>query len=140
MTEVVAFKPRVTDQDMIFVCNCGSASFQLRGDGEAVCAKCEVVVNMSVPHKWWKEPEALDLAEEAPEEIIGGNADGGVFAERSIKRLAQEADWLICGTFAGRISSWSREFIETDEQRLWLREKAEYGLGMILEDKPKASA
>ena len=127
---VVSF-PKRQDPDAIFVCNCGCASFELHADGRATCRSCDSVVDDG----GWKVRAEGDKPHDG---IVtysdAGNGDD--FAERKIKRDAQSAEWIICGTWSGRIMSWSDSFIETPEQEEWMRSHVEIGLAEILKDKP----
>lgn len=127
---VVSF-PKRQEPDAIFVCNCGCASFELHADGRATCRSCDAIADDG----GWKVKADGDKHHDG---IVtysdGGN--GGDFAERKIKRDAQSAEWIICGTWDGRIMSWSDGFIETPEQEAWLRNHVEIGLTEILKDKP----
>jgi hypothetical protein len=127
---VVSF-PKRQEPDMIFVCNCGCASFELHADGRASCRSCHAVADEG----GWKVRDPYDLTFEGPVSFAdGGNSDD--FAERKIKRDVQKAEWIIFGTWEGRIMSWADSFIETQEQEEWLRRNVEIGLGDILKDKP----
>lgn len=127
---VVSF-PKREAEAAIFVCGCGCASFELNGDGTATCRTCR-----TVPHEGgWKTRGPDDPVFDGDVAFSdGGNGDG--FAERKIKRDVQKAEWIICGTWEGRIMSWADGFIETPEQEAWLRNGVEIGLTEILKDKP----
>ena len=127
---VVKF-PTQKNEDAMWVCSCGCATFELNADGTATCRGCR-----TVPEEGgWKVRKDDDPTFDYPHSFIdGGNGAG--FAERKIKREAQAAEWIICGTWAGRITAWADGFIETPEQESWLRNAVETGLTQILEDKP----
>ncbi len=127
---VVSF-PKREQEAVIFVCACGCASFELNGDGTATCRSCR-----SIPNEggWKIRGEDDPMFEGDVFHSDGGNADG--FAERKIKRDAQKAEWIICGTWEGRIMSWADGLIETPEQEAWLRDSVNIGLTEILKDKP----
>lgn len=127
---VVSF-PKREDPDMIFVCNCGCATFELHADGRATCRGCHSVADDG----GWKVRGEGDQTFDGPVSFSdAGNS--GDFAERKIKRDAQKAEWIICGTWEGRIMSWCDSFIETPEQEEWLRQNVDIGLTEILKDKP----
>jgi hypothetical protein len=127
---VVSF-PKREPKAVIFVCNCGCASFMLNGDGTATCRSCGSIADDG----GWKVREPDDPNFEGNVAFAdGGNNDD--FAERKIKREAQKAEWIICGTWEGRIMSWADRFIETPEQEAWLRNSVDIGLREILKDKP----
>lgn len=128
---VLSFPKSEEELPAIFVCNCGSASFELNSDGTATCRACR-----STPEDGgWKVRGPTDQNFEGDVSFSDGG-NGGEFAERKIKRDAQKADWIICGTDEGRIMSWSKVFIETDKQTEWLRNGVAMGLTEILKDKP----
>lgn len=127
---VISFsKPK--EEKVIFVCNCGSASFELNGDGTATCRSCR-----SIPDDggWKIRGDGDPMFEGDVTFSDGGN--GGDFSERKTKRDAQKAEWIICGTWKGRIMSWADSFVVTTEQEAWLRECVEIGLVEILKEKP----
>ncbi len=127
---VVSF-PKREEPDAIFVCNCGCASFELHADGRATCRACMSIADDG----GWKVRRDGDASFEGQHIYSdGGNADD--FAERRVKREATKADWIIFGTYEGRIVSWSREFVDTPEREAWLRDHVDEGLKNILEDKP----
>jgi hypothetical protein len=123
--------PKREEPDAIWVCNCGCASFELHADGCATCRSCRSVVDEG----GWKTRAEGD-AEHEGEVSFSDAGNDATFAERKIKREAQGAHWIICGTYEGRIMSWSEGFIETPDQEEWLRKNVEIGLLEILKDKP----
>jgi hypothetical protein len=123
--------PNREPPDMIFVCNCGCASFELHADGRATCRSCRSVSDDG----GWKVRSEEDAIHAGPVSYADAG-NGGDFAERKIKRDAQRAEWIICGTWEGRIMSWADSFIETQEQEEWLRRNVDIGLTEILKDKP----
>lgn len=132
MSNVVAIQPKPKDTDFIYVCNCGCASFELRGDGAAICRNCFALADDG----GWKEKADGDAAFEGAETYSDAGNDAS-FAEHKIKRDVQDAEWIIAGTDAGRVISWARNFIETPEQEAWLRDGVNRGLEAVLQDKPR---
>jgi hypothetical protein len=123
--------PKREEPDAIWVCNCGCASFELHADGRATCRDCRSVADEG----GWKVRADGDVSYDGMV-TYSDAGNGGEFAERKIKRDVQSAEWIICGTWSGRIMSWSDSFIETPDQEAWLREHVEIGLTEILKDKP----
>lgn len=109
----------------------------MRGDGEAVCRNCQDVVNVLANNRWFvpAEPTIVDRAEYSD----AGNSDGGIFAEKSIKRNAQSDDvtWIICGKDNGEARAWSRNFMTEPAQVEWIKGQVMTGLNMILGDTPE---
>jgi hypothetical protein len=128
---VVTFPTKPRDEKMIWVCNCGCATFELNSDGSATCRNCREVSDRG----GWKVREPEDPTFDGPVSYADAGNDSD-FAERKIKREAQKANWIICGTYEGRIMSWCEGFIETAEQEAWLRKGVDIGLNEILNDKP----
>lgn len=128
---VVSF-PKREHEKVIFVCGCGCASFELNGDGTATCRACR----SSPQDGGWKVRGEDDPLFEGNVTFSDAGNSGGEFAERKIKREAKKAEWIICGTWEGRIMSWADGFIETLEQEAWLRNSVEIGLTEILKEKP----
>lgn len=127
---VIGF-PKRKEPDAIWVCNCGCASFELHADGRATCRSCYVLVQEG----GWKVRDEGDM-DHAGAVTFADAGSEPTFAERKIKRDVQAAHWIICGTYEGRVMSWSEGFIETPEQEEWLRGNVEVGLNEILKDKP----
>lgn len=130
---IISFKPKPKDTDYIFVCNCGCASFELRGDGAAVCRGCATVIDDE--GAWKQREEGAPEYSGSPSYSDAGNDPD--FAERKVKRDAASADWIIFGNEAGRVTSWARSMIETEEQERWLRDGVAAGLDAILSEKPR---
>jgi hypothetical protein len=128
---VVPFPSRKEEMRTIFVCNCGCASFELNGDGTATCRSCR-----AIPQDGGWKVRGPDDPKFEGDISFSDAGNGGDFAERKIKRDAQKADWIIAGTYEGRIMSWCEGFIETPEQEEWLRRGVGIGLDEILKDKP----
>ena len=129
---VISFPAKAKDETVIFVCNCGCASFTLRADGFAECRNCEAV---SDDGGWRARKDTdPDFTGQATFEDGGSTAE---FAEHKAKRDVSSADWIIFGTNEGRVVSWARDFMETPEQRSWLRNGVEAGIDAILKDAPR---
>ncbi len=138
---VVEFKrpgqPRKDDSQYVFVCGCGCASFSLRGDGEAVCRGCGSLVDTAINPHWYKLEG--DIVTQDVTFADGGNGPENSFAEMSAKRNAQlgTTTWIICGDNSGTVRSWSRAWLESPEQKLWMQRQVEAGVGEMLKDKPE---
>ncbi len=126
---IISFPPKTTDRDLIWVCNCGCASFELRGDGSAVCRACES--DVSEPGAWWDSVKNGPTTDATPEYQDGGN--GPEFAERLAKRHAQDADILIAIRQNGRVQTWARD-LTTREQFEWLQRRVEDAMRLLESD------
>lgn len=131
---VVPFSPKPAPPKAIFVCNCGCASFELASTGEAICRNCQSIAGDD--GGWLENLPTSSVLYEGDGVAFSDGGNCSDFAERKAKRDASSADWLIFGSYKGRVQAWCHEFIDTPEREKWLSDGVAAGLKAIMEDKP----
>lgn len=136
MGEIVEFPAE--EELGYWLCNCGCQTHYIRTDGEVECANCGVLASGLVGGGYLKVPKGEMLAEKPAEVNHVVILDS---AETAIKRVLrrQEADnmrALIVLWADGKISTWGREWMETREQRGWLRRGLECARRAMVYGKP----
>lgn len=119
--------------EVIWVCGCGCASFELRGDGESICRECGLMTD-GAGGAWFERIKGVDATtDESPRFSDAGNDDGGELARRRSLRSASQADWIVCGKDDGFISEWARIRLPADK-RAELQEQIDEGVRLLMKD------
>lgn len=134
MSDVVQLHPKTKEPAprFIWVCNCGCSTFRHLDTGDIECANCSVV-QAGVDGDWRTPlPPATNVQPSDENEIT--TIDGVLedFGRRHIE--AKVSDDTISGIFlvhrTGAVQTWT-QFIETTEQRDWLRGRLQDAIPLI---------
>lgn len=127
---VIALPRPTKDEDLIFVCACGSLSFNLRGDGHCVCNICGNVLCPEccgeAPAKWYRDAPKIDKANEATaEDKVGERFETGSveLARKRVEKAATDPDVVsIHLVFENSsVRAWNK--VETRNEADWLERK-----------------
>jgi hypothetical protein len=126
---VVAF-PKA--KPMIWACNCGCATFELRDDGKAACAICgEHPVGYS--GGWYEDiKDGPNRPDDAPGALRDVHGNGSIeFARRRTAQIASEDDAVAIVVLRadGQVTTWSG--IDSAARVKWMRAKLKQAAGLI---------
>jgi hypothetical protein len=124
--------PVASSEPPIWVCNCGCASFYLRGDGMAACVSCGVISDEDGQGWYQTIEDGPDRDPEQPSPIIDVCSNGNVdFARARIERFACQDDacTVLVVLECGAVHVWS--VVETGEQQSWLNKKIDQAKELI---------
>lgn len=117
---------------LIWVCNCGCATFELRDDGKAVCAVCgDHPVGYS--GGWYEDiKDGKPRPDDAPGAIFNTHGNGSVeFARRRTAQIASKDDvvTIVVLRADGQVTTWSG--IDRPSRVKWMRSKLKQAAGLI---------
>jgi hypothetical protein len=135
MADIVAF-PRPDDERVIWRCNCGCISFELRGNGDAVCLQCGVSVTGDVGDWRSQLPAAPDRPKEV--EIDTVKVTDLNSSAAALRRVLGKADAdrtaaVILLHHDGGVTTWG--VLETEEQADWFDRRIATAKAMLVKDK-----
>ena len=119
MTDIVKFPAKAKVQEpLIWVCQCGCSTFELRNDGTGRCALCGDVIRDDAEGGWLTPETDKEWEGDDPVRDVSGNGDPD-FARRVTAKRVLEDDVVLVVILkeSGAISTWT--IIETQEQREW---------------------
>lgn len=114
---------------LVWICNCGCSTFELRSDGAAACAACDTP--QSVDGAGWSSWSAQSAKAE-PETFRDVQGNGSVeFARRRVAQMATDetAAVVVVVRRDGSISTWSEA--ETAAQSKWCRRRLKQAADLI---------
>lgn len=129
MSNVVDLNP----DNMIWICECDSASFHLCKDGEAECCVCGGIANADGQGWYDRVADAPRRDPDLPEPVIDINGNDSVeFARRRVSKMATnpDASLVIVVDNDGALHTWSE--VETEEQEKWATENVNKALDLIV--------
>ena len=128
---------------MIWICDCGCSTFNLRDDAEAECAACDALV-VGAGQGWYEriadQPKRDPNLEDPTADVQSNGSED--FARRRIASFAHDDD-VFCNIVIrddGTVHVWGRERLETRAQISWMTRKLRIarqmmGMGPNTEDK-----
>lgn len=134
MSDVIQLHPKAKEPEkrILWVCNCGCNTFHNLESGDIECANCGTVQNNI--GGGWRTPLPPATNVEPSDENEIKTLDGVIedFGRRHIE--AKVSDDTISGIFlvhrTGAVQTWT-QFIETTEQRDWLRGRLQVAIKLI---------
>lgn len=132
VADIVQFLPKVPD-NVVWRCNCGCISFELRADGNAVCAQClKPVTGMDGS---WREklPELLKPVEPADaKDVTITDLNSSAAALRRVLGRAdpERTAMLIIIQQDGAVTSWG-ESIEGEARAEWFDRRVQTAKQML---------
>lgn len=132
MGDVVSLAPKVPD-NVVWRCNCGCISFELRADGDAVCVHCEHPV-AGIDGVWREKlPEPV-----APIEAVGDhdltvtdfNSSAPALRRALGRADADKTAMVIVIQQDGTVTTWG-DTIEGEAQEAWFDRRVETAKTML---------
>lgn len=131
MADVLAF-PRIDEDRVIWRCNCGCISFELRGDGGAACVQCGSLVD-GADGDWRAQlpdvpvtPKEMDTDSVKVTDL---NGSPQALARALSKANVDETSAVLILQNDGAVTVWGA--IETDEQSEWFDRRVAVAKDML---------
>ena len=117
---------------VIWVCECGCSSFNIREDGEAECCVCSQLADADGQGWYDRTKDGHQRSDDLDGPIEDTSGNGSMeFVRRRVAQLATDetAVLLVVAREDGSVSAWS--VAETEDQIDWVSEKLEAAMRLV---------
>ena len=135
MTNVITLPKK---EDQVWVCKCGCYTFELRGDGKAVCAGCRVEPTDGDGLGWWRPKREGDQEVDPnmrPTASVVSNVEN--YTRHAMEHRVKDPTitWVVCGRDDGSVHSWKVHPAEdgSPDRNRWLLRRLKDAARLLLD-------